>query len=128
MLGHGEGWFATKDEEGRIAIVLWNYKHYNNPDARLAWDKDTVDDLFSGGSSLDVELELHGLEEGSYRVSTSKIDGINSSAFHAWKFIGAPDWLTRDQVSYLKKVQRTSERTEIMDYLTKLALHPTNQN
>lgn len=102
-LGGGDGWFATRDEEeGSIQILLWNYEHYVNTDGRLAKDKDTVEELFGAGKKRKFDFHLEGLPKGRNRVVIKKVDMDNASAFRSWKSIGAPYWLTRDQVAYLK--------------------------
>lgn len=122
-LGQGEGWFATKDKKGDIRILIWNYDHYTNPDARIAWDKDTVDELFTGGETRKFEFQLDGLGEGNHRLTISTVDMENASAFHAWKKMGAPDWLTKKQVKRLKSAATPVVNEYPVGTVTELPAH-----
>jgi len=104
MLGKGDGWFATKDEEGNIQIIVWNYSHYIDSDGRLAKDKDTVEQLFGNGEKREYNFRLEGLEKQKYNVSVWTVDGNYTSAFHGWKALGAPDWLTSEQVKRIESM------------------------
>ena len=122
-LGQGDGWFATKDVKGNIRILIWNYSHYSTPDARLAWDKDTVDELFTGGETRKFVFQLDGLGEGIHRLKISTVNIGNASAFHEWKAMGAPDWLTKDQVKRLKSAATPVVNEYPVGSVTELPAH-----
>jgi xylan 1,4-beta-xylosidase len=73
-----EAWASRSGE--RLAIVAWNGTH----------DRSRVE----GDAALDrrVELEVHGLEPGSYLVRHRRVDAAHSNIHALWQEFGDDDW------------------------------------
>jgi len=74
-----EAW-ASRDEDGRVAIALWN---------------GTLDQGKWGGDPLlgrEVTLRVEGLPAGNRTVRHHRVDETHSNIRRAWEALGAPVW------------------------------------
>jgi xylan 1,4-beta-xylosidase len=80
---------ATRDSNGRLAILIWNYH-----------DDDVA------GPDAAVRLALKGIGGGNRNVTVWRVDGANANAFAAWKKMGAPQSLDANQYRQLESASR----------------------
>ncbi|HSK53129.1 MAG TPA: glycoside hydrolase, partial [Clostridia bacterium] len=73
-----EAWASRSGE--RLAIVAWN----GTPDRARTEDDAALD--------RDVELEVHGLEPGSYLVRHRRVDAAHSNIHALWQEFGDDNW------------------------------------
>jgi xylan 1,4-beta-xylosidase len=81
------GVLATRDEHGRLAILLWHYHDDDLPGADAA-----------------VTLDIRGLGRAQVKSATLwRVDGANANAFAAWKAMGSPQSPNATQYAQLEK-------------------------
>jgi xylan 1,4-beta-xylosidase len=84
------GVLATRDKEGRIAILLWHYRDDDVP-----------------GPAADVHFSLAGLgPDRRYEAHVWRVDQQHGDAFTAWKAMGSPANPTREQITRLVRAAR----------------------
>ncbi|HEX6867800.1 MAG TPA: hypothetical protein VF119_03295, partial [Candidatus Limnocylindrales bacterium] len=84
-----EAW-ASRDDDGRIAIAVWNG----------TLDQSKAD----GDSDLDraVSLRIQGLEADSYEVRHRRVDRDHSNIVRTWETLGRPAWPSSDDWERLR--------------------------
>ena len=83
-------------------IIIWNYCYYKenfeNGD-RSALSETERDNVFTNkNTTVDLSISLNG----EYRQTEYVIDN-STCAFHNWVKIGAPQYMTAEQISHLKE-------------------------
>jgi len=87
------GVLATRDAQGRIAILLWNYHDDDVP-----------------GPDAAVHVDVRGLKARPGAVATLwRVDGSHANSYAAWRSMGAP--LAPDAAQYAQ-LERASELRE----------------
>jgi xylan 1,4-beta-xylosidase len=85
---------ARADNGRRLDILLWHYKDDDVP-----------------GPEAEIHLSLTGLTPGQqYRARVWRIDRHNGDAFTAWKSMGSPTTLNKQQVATLIRASCMSAR------------------
>lgn len=83
-------------------IIIWNYCYYKENFAngdRSALSETERDNVFTNkNTTVDLSISLNG----EYRQTEYVIDNI-TCAFHNWVKIGAPQYMTAEQMSHLKE-------------------------
>jgi xylan 1,4-beta-xylosidase len=80
------GVLATRSENGRVDILLWNYHDDDVP-----------------GPEADIQLTLTGLASGvNLQARSWRVDRHNGDAFSAWKAMGAPAQPSPSQLDRLE--------------------------
>ena len=88
---------ATRDDAGRIALLVWNC---------------TVDSLKATGDPLlnrRVTVRLHALQEGGYRVRHRRLDLAHSNIGAVWERMHGDAWPTEEQWALLRAVDELQE-------------------
>lgn len=81
------GVLATRDEHGRLAVLLWHYHDDDLPGADAA-----------------VKLDIRGLGRAQVKSANLwRVDGANANAFAAWKAMGSPQSPNATQYAQLEK-------------------------
>jgi len=80
---------ATRDSNGRLAILVWNYH-----------DDDVA------GPDAAVRLALKGIGSGNHNVTVWRVDPSNANAFAAWKKMGSPQSLDANQYKQLEAASK----------------------
>jgi xylan 1,4-beta-xylosidase len=88
-----ESW-AGADEDGRVAVLLWNG----------TLDQSKMD----GCAALDrtVRLTVTGLSSGDYTVRHHRVDADHSNVVSTWREIGGVDWPDEDGWARLRAADR----------------------
>jgi xylan 1,4-beta-xylosidase len=123
-LGDGESYAVTRRADGSLAILLWNYCHYDGAhnDSR-AIDRAQgarVYDLFEQQPARQFLLRCSGLD-GTLRMQTTRFDRDHGSVYDAWLDMGAPSHIRPPDLAALKvamvpeiSVQRTHPHDGIL--------------
>ncbi|MDR2553579.1 MAG: hypothetical protein LBD31_10515 [Treponema sp.] len=86
--GEKYGVLATRDREGGPAFLLWNCE----------------DGLMDDVNPRTIRLHIKNLDPGAvYDLLRFRIDGEHSSAYGAWRRMGSPWPLNRDQIRLLRE-------------------------
>ena len=81
------GSFATRDADGRVAVLLWNYHDDDLPGADAA-----------------IQLSISGLKGNLRRAATVwRVDKGHANAFTAWQKLGSPQSPNERQYGELEK-------------------------
>jgi xylan 1,4-beta-xylosidase len=80
---------ATRDSNGRLAILVWNYH-----------DDDVA------GPDAAVRLALKGIGSGNRNVTVWRVDPSSANAFAAWKKMGSPQSLDANQYKQLETASK----------------------
>ena len=124
----GDCYFVARKDDS-IQVLIWNYCHYNEAFAKVdpaKFDQFSQYDMFNE-KMLYIDLEVTGLN-GKYRVIEYVLDRDNGSVYDAWVSMGAPNTLSNEEISILKRKMGpvgsfyTVENTEI--YKKSLAIKP----
>lgn len=102
-IGRGNGWYVTSDGED-IHILMYHYYHYD-----LLYQRHyTVkrDSVFKFENSISFQVDLNHLLPGDYEFVLQSVNRENGSSYDTWLDMGAPEYLTRDQIEYIKQVAK----------------------
>jgi xylan 1,4-beta-xylosidase len=88
---------ATRDDEGRVALMAWN----------TAIDSTQAD----GNALLDrhMAIEIHGLAAPAYRLRHRRVDREHSNLAATWEAMGGGAWPTDEQWVALRAANRLEE-------------------
>ncbi len=123
-LADGDSYAVTRRADGSLAILLWNYCHYDSAhnDSR-AIDRAQgarVYDLFEQKPARPFLLRCSGLD-GTLRMQTTRFDRHHGSVYDAWLDMGAPSHIRPADLAALKaamepeiSVQRTRPHDGIL--------------
>jgi xylan 1,4-beta-xylosidase len=87
------GAMATKQPDGRLAVLLWHYK-----------DDDVT------GPDVDVRLAVDGLPADMGHARIWQVDRQHADAFSAWQTMGAPAEPTKQQIEKLTSASKLVSR------------------
>lgn len=91
LIGRGDGWFATRSEEG-FQFLLYNYRHFSHLySLGERFDMTFTDRYtpFSPEQFLDVHIALSGLSPQNYLIRETVLNRHSGSAFDQWLEMGA---------------------------------------
>lgn len=98
-VGSGDGWFATR-QGSRFQILMYNYRHFSHLYALGERFDMTFTDRytpFDPVQSLDVQLRLTDVRNGSYLVRETVLNRKSGSAFDQWVDMGALELDTQQE-------------------------------
>lgn len=107
FVAKSENAFITTDAKGRYAIVCHNQRELNNLYYRT--DEDKVDGTkigayFDDRSTLKIKLRLQNVAATAYQGRTLRVNEQSGSVLDMWREMGYERNLSRDDISYLRKV------------------------
>lgn len=89
------GSLATRDADGRVAVLLWNYHDDDLP-----------------GPDAPIQLSIAGLKGKAARAATVwRVDKEHANAFAAWQKMGAPQSPNERQYAELERASRMAPET-----------------
>ena len=103
LLGRGDGWFITKQDES-IRIILYNYRHFSHLYAQGERFDMTFTDRytpFSPEQMLDVHLSIRDIENGEYMVTETILNRNSGSAFDQWVAMGGVELTKAEELKNL---------------------------
>ncbi len=119
-LASGENYAATVRDDGALAVLLWNYRHYRGGPSRSLVqhhrtlggpDTGEVYELFEPGGTEHFRLRVSGMS-GAVRAQTTRFDREHGSVYDAWLAIGAPSHIRPADLEVLRARMEPEERTE----------------
>lgn len=103
FLGRGEGWFATKSEDG-YQLILYNYRHFSYLYAvgeRFDMTFRERYTPFAPEQTLDMHITLENIKSGKYFVKETILNRKSGSSFDLWNAMGAVEPDSGEDIEYL---------------------------
>jgi xylan 1,4-beta-xylosidase len=121
LLEAGDSYVVTRQADGSLAILLWNYCHYRPEanDSRILEKAapQTIYQLFENPPARDFCLDLQGLGRLA-RLQVTRFDRRHGSVYDAWVTMGAPQHILPADLEVLRRkmeLEGSVERLETAD-------------
>ncbi len=122
----GEGYFVTRNQHD-FQVIMYNYCHFDN----IFCSRDTSG--ISGGKRYNVfndvemvlDIRLENIPKGNYRKVIKRINRKYGSSFDRWVEMGEPEYLTSEEIRYLKAMANPHISGETIFVEDSLVLHDT---
>ena len=106
LVSRGSSYIATRQRDGSISILLWNYKHLNNyfcshPYCEIT--EQNFDQIFTDQISEDYDLHLEALEPGNYFIIEYTLTRECGSILDKWQECGRGKKLLPHIIDHLRK-------------------------
>lgn len=106
-VGKCENYMVTTDCHDSYGIVYHNqktlsYNYYYTPEDEI--EKERMWRYFEDHDSLDTEIELKDVADGTYQVKCYCINEKNGSALNIWQDMGFEKELSRNDIKYFRRV------------------------
>ncbi len=111
-VARGNGYFLTKKDRS-YQLILYNYKHFSSLYAQgEMFDMTPANryETFAPEEQLECRITIRDLKDSRYMVTESSICRHSGSSFDEWLRMGAPETLSADELSALKKLSVPSFR------------------
>jgi len=107
---HKEEEFIVTKKGEDIQILAYNYAYFD--EMFLSGDTSSLDiknryNVYESKEKVNLNINLEGLE-GKYRLKRYTLNRENGSAFDEWIEMGAPEYLNKEEVDYLKAKSKPS--------------------
>lgn len=114
LIAQGDHYVVTAGRGG-YQVLSYNYCHFD--DLYALGDISFIDDTnrysgFKDEKTVKLQLELLGIPDGRYRIVTHTVSRKQGSSYDEWVRMGAPAYVTEEEVDYLKASARPRMRTE----------------
>lgn len=107
-LGMSDCYLATKDEQGDIRLIVFNYKKIGPRYYMVEEDSyqpGEVEELFTNHDCLRVDIILDHLEEDSlYQIRQKIVNPETGSVLEKWIELGCEENLLGEDITYLKQI------------------------
>ena len=109
VLAHTPAGVVTRDpDSGKISALAYHYPSEISQTVPGSYESRAVaEETLATGTAKELVLEISGVEPGSEFV-LDVVDRAHGDALSAWKQMGAPDPLSREQVRQLKEAARAT--------------------
>ena len=117
-LASGDGFAATRRQDGTRAVLMWNYCHYRQATPLLSGlaasrRGRSPYDLFAAGGAKTFQLEMSGLED-LVRIDSTRFDREHGSVYDAWADMGEPENLSPADVTKLREFTEPQVASEVV--------------
>lgn len=116
LIEKGDGFIVTASK-GSYQLLLYNYSHfdelYRNGDKSFIHQTNRYH-VFTKEDTLHQLWTITGLEAGQYRVVTHTVNREHGSSYDDWVAMGAPEFVTTEEIAYLKAKAQTLLTTKIV--------------
>ena len=107
FIGKGEHYLISTDQHGTYGIVCHNqrklgYHYYLTKEDEIA--KEHMKDYFEDRESLELDLALSGVENGTYQIKIYRINEQNGSVFDLWREMDFEKELSRNDIKYFRRM------------------------
>lgn len=113
VLDSGDGWIITR-RGNALQVLVCNYAYFSQRfikgDVSLLQPTDRYE-VFEQKPNLVLDVSLAGLK-GCYRITRSSLNREHGSAYDQWVKMGAPQALTPQDVSHLRRISRPAVKVE----------------
>lgn len=114
LVSSGKGWFLTRHSAtGKLALVLYNYTHYNQLiSAGELFDMTPTERYtgFSGMNRKKFTLCLEDLEDSEYRLDETYVNRLRGSSYDSWVEMGGTKDMSAEDIAYLRAVSQPGIR------------------
>lgn len=103
LLIKGDGYVGTRKSDGSMQFLFYHYVHVDQLFASGDWSQlsgSTRYEVFEEKGSKSFEFMLN-LLTGTYKCTSYQLDRENGSVLDEWMRMGAPDFLTEEEILYL---------------------------
>lgn len=117
LLMQGDGYAFTRKSDGSLQLLFYHYVHVDQLFASGDWSElsgSTRYDVFEEKGSKAFEITLNQLA-GPYKCTSYQLDREHGSVFDEWMTMGAPDFLTQEEIQYLNSRGGPVIRTELVE-------------
>ncbi|MDQ6422934.1 helix-turn-helix domain-containing protein [Paenibacillus sp. LHD-117] len=117
LVARGERYIVTAGRGG-YQVLAFNYCHFD--DLYALGDISFIDATnryngFKDGKTVRLRLALTGLAAGRYRMAVHEVGRKQGSSYDRWTELGAPEYVTQDDIAYLKAASRPRLRVQYRD-------------
>lgn len=105
LVQKGEDFIILKGSVDRYMIGMCNYTYVSEYNGYTLHNQIPPEDaykIFESPKTKNIELELHNMAEGTYQIILYQINRKHGSAFDEWARNGYPEWLSKDDLDYLR--------------------------
>lgn len=105
LVQKGEDFVVLKGSVDRYMIGMCNYIYVSEYSGYTLHNQIPPEDaykIFESPKTKNIELELHNMTEGTYHIILYQINRKHGSAFDEWARNGYPEWLSKDDLDYLR--------------------------
>ena len=105
LLDAGQGWIITMDADGRISMILYNYKH---PDAYYCQENnhriglDDINRFYGDKEPLKFHICLRHLPAATYEAACYRLNQDNGSLLDLWARSGGIQGIKNETLDYLR--------------------------
>ncbi|MDQ6420027.1 helix-turn-helix domain-containing protein [Paenibacillus sp. LHD-117] len=117
ILAQGEGYIATRSEDGGIQLLLYHYVHVDKLFASGDWtglSELSRYSVFEEKGPRAFRISLGGMDR-SYRMTSYRLDRDHGSVFDEWVRMGAPEHPSEAELDYLRGRSGPEIRVERVD-------------
>jgi xylan 1,4-beta-xylosidase len=93
---------VTRRDDGSLAVLLWNYRHYRDSAHFTQQAGTDVYEQFEPGPAQRFELAISHLDD-PVRVQATRVDREHGSVYDAWTDMGAPSHLRPGDLEALRR-------------------------
>lgn len=127
-IGKGANYLITTDQHDSYGILCHNqrklgYIYYLTREDQL--EKESLWKYFEDRDSLDLQLELNDLPNGTYQIKTYCINIKNGNVMNIWKEMDYEKDLSRNDIKYFRRMcepKLTIRKQEVEDAKLKLSI------
>ncbi|CAM3577273.1 MULTISPECIES: GH39 family glycosyl hydrolase [Paenibacillus] len=116
LLVQGDGYVGTRTRDGSMQFLFYHYVHVDPLFSSGDWSELTSTnryDVFEEKGSRIFELSLSKLT-GTFKCTSYRLDRQHGSVFDEWIHMGAPEFLTEEELVYLHNRSGPGIRTELL--------------
>lgn len=103
LIVKGNGYVATKKRDGSMQLLLYHYVHMDHLFSSGDWSElSNLNryDVFEEKGNKVFQVQFSHLS-GSYTCTSYQLDRDHGSVFDEWVRMGAPEFLTQEELAYL---------------------------
>ncbi|MCJ8011633.1 helix-turn-helix domain-containing protein [Paenibacillus sp. KQZ6P-2] len=117
LVARGECYVATEGRGG-YQLLSYNYCHFDNlyalGDISFIDEKNRYNG-FKEEKTVKLELDLHHIPKGRYRMVTYMLSRKFGSSYDEWVRMGAPEYVNAEEIDYLKAFARPRMKVSQID-------------
>ena len=108
LIQKGDGYIITKKSAYNYAVIVYNYKHFNdfyclNGETSVN-SLDEYYSIYENQKDLNIKINLKGINSGQYRIKKYILNRNHGSIFDEWLKMNAINNIKKDEIDYLKQI------------------------
>lgn len=112
----GDGYIGTQKRDGSLQLLLYHYVHMDHLFSSGDWSEMSElnrYDVFEEKGSRAFRIKISQLN-GTYKCTSYQLDRDHGSVFDEWVRLGAPAFLSEEELAYLRGRSGPIIRTEMI--------------